>query len=61
LALHRKPIAFQNPGGYWDPFFQLIRHTVDHRLTPAWVLETWTAVEQASEILPALRASVGAD
>jgi uncharacterized protein (TIGR00730 family) len=57
LDLHRKPIAFHNPKGYWDPFFALMRHTVDQKLTPAWVPDTWSAVERVEDLLPALRSS----
>jgi uncharacterized protein (TIGR00730 family) len=56
LELHRKPIVFLNPDGYWQPLFQLIQHTIDQNLTPAWFSGTWRAVETAEEILPAMRA-----
>lgn len=55
LDLHRKPIAFFNMKGYWAPFFELMRHTVDQKLTPAWVPDTWQVVERVEDILPALR------
>jgi uncharacterized protein (TIGR00730 family) len=35
LNLHAKPVVFLDEDGFWDPFFQLIRHTVDANLTPA--------------------------
>lgn len=34
LDLHQKPIVFHNPGGFWNPLFDLIRHTIDRGLTP---------------------------
>lgn len=56
LGLHRKPIAFHNPGGYWDPFFALVRRTVEQQLTPDWVPKTWRTVDKAADLLPALTA-----
>jgi hypothetical protein len=55
LDLHRKPIAFHNPKAFWDPFFALMRHTVEQKLTPAWVPDTWSVVERVEGILPAIR------
>ena len=54
LSLHTKPIVFLNQDGYWQPFFDLIRHTVDHRLTPPEFLDCWRSVERVEDILPAL-------
>jgi uncharacterized protein (TIGR00730 family) len=56
LELHRKPIVFYNPGGFWEPLFALLKHTVDHRLVPAGFLGTYRAVDSVAEILPAVRA-----
>jgi uncharacterized protein (TIGR00730 family) len=55
LGLHKKPIVFFNPGGFWDPLFALLRHTVEQKLTPPAFLETWQAVESVEEVLPAMR------
>jgi uncharacterized protein (TIGR00730 family) len=55
LGLHKKPIVFFNPAGFWDPLFALLRHTVDQKLTPAAFLETWRAVESIEQVLPAMR------
>jgi len=54
LEVHRKPIVFHSPGGFWDPLHALFQHTVDHHLTPAAFMETWRSVETVEEILPAL-------
>jgi uncharacterized protein (TIGR00730 family) len=54
LGLHRKPIAFHNPGGYWDPFFALVERTVEQQMTPDWVADTWRVVERAADLLPTL-------
>jgi uncharacterized protein (TIGR00730 family) len=34
LDLHAKPVVFLAEDGFWDPFFQLIDHTIAARLTP---------------------------
>lgn len=59
LALHDKPIVFYNPGGYWEPFFQLIQHTVDHNLTPAMFMQAWRSAERVADILPTIAAMGG--
>ena len=56
LNLHAKPIVFADLKGFWRPFFQLIDHTVAARVTPDWVPSTWSAVSQADEVLPRIRA-----
>lgn len=35
LNLHQKPVVFLDEDGFWAPFFELIRHTVEANLTPA--------------------------
>ena len=54
LDLHQKPIVFHNPGGFWDPLFDLIRHTIDRGLTPPSLADTWRSVERAEDVTPAL-------
>ncbi len=56
LDLHQKPIVFHNPGGFWDPFFALIRHTIDQRFTPPSLVDAWRSVERAQDVTPALLA-----
>jgi uncharacterized protein (TIGR00730 family) len=56
LELHRKPIVFHNPNGFWDPLFALLRHTVDLGLTPAAAMDTWRATASINEVLPAVMA-----
>jgi uncharacterized protein (TIGR00730 family) len=56
LGLHRKPIVFLNPNGFWTPLFALFGHTIEHGLTPPWFDQSWRSVETPEEILPALRA-----
>ena len=55
LELHRKPMVFYSPGGFWEPLFKLIDHTIDQNLTPAWFRGTWRSVDRIEDILPAMR------
>jgi uncharacterized protein (TIGR00730 family) len=56
MELHRKPIVFFNPDGFWEPLFALLKHTVEHRLAPAGFLNTYRSVATVGAILPAVRA-----
>jgi uncharacterized protein (TIGR00730 family) len=55
LELHRKPIVFLSPDGFWDPLFRLIDHTIAQNLTPSWFNATWASVTTPQEVLPAIR------
>jgi uncharacterized protein (TIGR00730 family) len=59
LSLHSKPLVFLNMKGYWEPFFDLLRHTVEQKLTPPGFLDSWRAVDRVEDIVPALRAMHG--
>jgi uncharacterized protein (TIGR00730 family) len=61
LELHRKPIVFLNPDGFWEPLFRLLEHTVQQNLTPAWFTSSWRSVRTPGEILPAMRELAGVD
>jgi len=56
LDLHRKPIVFFSPRGFWAPLFDLIDHTVQESMTPAAFKDTFCAVERVEDILPAMAA-----
>ena len=56
LALHDKPMIFYSPGGFWAPFDELIRHTIDKKLTPATFMDSYRSVEHVEDILPAIAA-----
>jgi uncharacterized protein (TIGR00730 family) len=56
MELHRKPIVFYNPDGFWEPLFALLRHTVAMKLAPEGFLDTWRSVETVEAILPAVKA-----
>ena len=55
LDLHRKPIVFLDIKGFWRPFFAMIDATIDHRVTPPWLPDTWRAVGTVDAVLPAVR------
>jgi uncharacterized protein (TIGR00730 family) len=59
LELHRKPIVFLDQNGFWKPFFALIRHTIEARVTPEWAPSMWRSVSTAAEVLPAIREELG--
>ena len=54
LDLHKKPIVFHNPRGFWDPLFTLLKHTIDEGLTPPTLADCWRSVEKAEDVVPAL-------
>jgi uncharacterized protein (TIGR00730 family) len=55
LELHRKPMVFFSPDGFWEPLFKLMDHTIDQNLTPAWFRGTWRSVSSIEQVLPAMR------
>lgn len=55
LHLHRKPIVFFNPNGFWDPFFALMDHTVREHVSPAWINQTWGVTATVEAVLPTLQ------
>lgn len=58
LELHAKPIVFYNPRGFWQPLFDLLRHTIAEKLSPAGFDKAWTSVSTVAEILPAIEAEL---
>ena len=59
LALHDKPIVFHSPGGFWEPLFELFKHTVEAKLTPPAFMDYWRSVTNVEEILPAIADMAG--
>ena len=55
LDLHRKPIVFLDQKGFWQPFFALIDHTIEGRLTPEAFRAAYRSVAQVEDLLPTLR------
>ncbi len=39
LSLHAKPMAFLSENDYWEPFFELLEHTVRDKFAPASMLD----------------------
>ncbi len=56
LGLHAKPIVFFNPGGFWDPLFELFAKFAQSRLVPAEFVQCWRAVDRIEDLLPTIRA-----
>jgi len=54
LELHRKPIVFYDPDGFWAPLFELMRQFVSANLAPEAFLQVWRAVDTIEAILPAM-------
>jgi hypothetical protein len=59
LNLHHKPVVFVNIQGFWDPLFELFRHTIEARLTPQAFTQAYSAVDQVDDLLAALDAQLG--
>ena len=55
LDLHRKPIVFFDQKGFWQPFYTLISHTIDKRLTPEAFRAAWRSTDQLDAVLPTLK------
>lgn len=55
LSLHAKPIVFVEVDGFFEPLFALLRHTVERRLTPSWMLQAWRIARRPEDALPCLR------
>ncbi len=58
LDLHRKPIVFLDHAEFWQPFFTLIRHTMDMKFTPATAVDMWRSVSRSEEVLPAIQSLI---
>ncbi|HXQ45898.1 MAG TPA: TIGR00730 family Rossman fold protein [Caulobacteraceae bacterium] len=54
LDLHRKPIVFFNPDGFWNHLFAFFRQTVEMKLAPEALASTWAEVDAVDELLPAI-------
>jgi uncharacterized protein (TIGR00730 family) len=60
LDLHRKPVAFLSEDDFWAPFFTLMKHTIDAKLTPASFNEAVVYTRSIEECLTALGIKVPA-
>jgi hypothetical protein len=60
LGRHAKPVVVANIEGFWDPFLSLLRHMkTDTFIRPGLDL-TFTVVDDAGKIVPAVRAAMSA-
>ena len=57
LDLHHKPVVFLNINGFWNGFFELIRHSVAEGMTPASFLQAWTVADTVEDAMAQLAAS----
>ena len=60
LELHRKPIVFYDPDGFWTPLFAQMQHFVTANLAPEGFLKVWRSVDRIEDLLPAM-AELGLD
>jgi uncharacterized protein (TIGR00730 family) len=60
LDVHRKPVAFLSEDDFWAPFFTLMKHTIDAKLTPASFNEAVVYTRSIEECLTALGIKVPA-
>jgi hypothetical protein len=58
LELHLKPIVFLAEDDFWEPFFHLMQHTIEARLTPAHFLDVLDSAKSLQEALDAIDAKV---
>jgi uncharacterized protein (TIGR00730 family) len=56
LDLHSKPVVFLNINGFWNGFFELMRHSVAEGMTPASFLQAWTVADTVDEAMSQLQA-----
>ena len=54
LGLHAKPIVFYNPGGFWNPLFDLFENFISAKLVPRAFLDGWRVVSKIEHVMPAL-------
>lgn len=54
LDLHAKPVLFLNISGFWDRFYEVVRHSVDEGMTPAVFLDAYTSHDDVASVMAAL-------
>jgi hypothetical protein len=60
LDLHDKPLVFLSEDDFWQPFFALIQHTIDAKLTPTNFKEALIGVSSIDDCFAALEARIRA-
>jgi hypothetical protein len=54
LDLHDKPVVFVSEDDFWAPFFELVQHTIDAKLTPASFAGAYAYARSIDECFAAL-------
>ena len=54
LDLHSKPVVFLNINGFWNGFFELMRHSVAEGMTPSSFLQAWTVADTVEDAMKQL-------
>src|SRR5262249_3734588 len=49
LDLHDKPVIFLSEDDFWAPFFDLVQHTIDLKLTPASFAKAYSHAHSIEE------------
>ncbi|MGE0044475.1 MAG: TIGR00730 family Rossman fold protein [Hyphomonadaceae bacterium] len=60
LDLHKKPIVFLAEDDFWKPFFELMQHTIDAKLTPPHFLDVLVEARTVEDAFAAIEARVAA-
>ncbi|NBB14998.1 TIGR00730 family Rossman fold protein [Caulobacter sp. SLTY] len=55
LDLHKKPLVFYNPRGFWEPLFDLLHHTITERLSPPEFAKAWRSTDDIGQVTALLR------
>jgi uncharacterized protein (TIGR00730 family) len=58
LDLHKKPVVFLSEDDFWAPFFTLMQHTIDTKLTPTSFHDAVVNTHSIDECFAALAATV---
>nr|WP_314434303.1 TIGR00730 family Rossman fold protein [uncultured Brevundimonas sp.] len=56
LDLHHKPVVFLNLNGFWNGFFELMKHSVAEGMTPASFLNAWTVADTVEDAMAQINA-----
>ena len=56
VDLHHKPVVFLNLNGFWNGFFDLMKHSVAEGMTPPSFLDAWTVAETVEEAMAQVQA-----
>ncbi len=61
LGRHHKPIVVANINGFWEPFKALLAHMKDDAFIRAGLDVSFTVVDKADQIVPAILASAASE